>query len=129
MVWNGDFSSNVTGVSVQWKWGAAVYTHFTTDYNALNFMASHQNACGMNNSDHAGTPEGTDTSTGQPFKGFVIVGARGGGGSNFTGSWTGPKPSTSVPKPTSRTTFCFSQKPQKAGALELVTAATSPADP
>ena len=90
VVWNGDFSSNVTGVSVQWKWGAAVYTHFTTDYNALNVKASHQNACGMNNSGHAGTPEGTDTSTGQPFKGFVIGGARGGGGSNFTGSWSGP---------------------------------------
>jgi len=89
VVWNGDFSSNVPGVTVQWKWGAAVYTHFTTDYNALNVKASHQNACGMNNSDHAGTPEGTDSSTGQSFKGFVIGGARGGGGSNFTGSWSG----------------------------------------
>jgi len=67
------------------KWGAAVYTHFTTDYNALQVKASHQNACGVNNSDHAGTPEGTDTSTGESFKGFVIGGARGGGGSNFTG--------------------------------------------
>ena len=89
VVWNGDFSSNVSGVTVQWKWGAAVYTHFTTDYNALHVKASHQNACGMNNSDHAGTPEGTDASTGQSFKGFVIGGARGGGGSNFTGSWSG----------------------------------------
>jgi len=70
---------------VQWKWGAAVYTYFTTDYNALQVKASHQNACGVNNSDHAGTPEGTDTSTGESFKGFVIGGARGGGGSNFTG--------------------------------------------
>ena len=89
VVWNGDFSSNVPGVTVQWKWGAAVYTNFTTDYNALNVKASHQNACGMNNSDHAGTPEGTDSSTGERFKGFVIGGARGGGGSNFTGSWSG----------------------------------------
>jgi hypothetical protein len=89
VVWNGNFSRNVPGVTVQWKWGAAVYTNFTTDYNALNVKASHQNACGMNNSDHAGTPEGTDTSTGRPFKGFVIGGARGGGGSNFTGSWSG----------------------------------------
>lgn len=89
VVWNGDFSSNVPGVTVQWKWGAAVYTHFTTDYNALQVKASHQNACGVNNSDHAGTPEGTDSSTGQSFKGFVIGGARGGGGSNFTGSWSG----------------------------------------
>jgi len=89
VVWNGNFSSNVPGISVQWKWGAAVYTHFTTDYNALAVKASHQNACGVSNSDHAGTPEGTDSSTGESFKGFVIGGARGGGGSNFTGSWTG----------------------------------------
>jgi len=89
VVWNGSFSSSAPGITVQWKWGAAVYTHFTTDYNALAVKASHQNACGMNNSDHAGTPEGTDSSTGEPFKGFVIGGARGGGGSNFTGSWSG----------------------------------------
>jgi hypothetical protein len=89
VVWQGSFSSNVPGITVQWKWGAAVYTHFTTDYNALQVKASHQNACGVNNSDHAGTPEGTDTSTGESFKGFVIGGARGGGGSNFTGSWSG----------------------------------------
>jgi hypothetical protein len=89
VVWQGSFSSNVPGISVQWKWGAAVYTHFTTDYNALQVKASHQSACGVNNSDHAGTPEGTDTSTGESFKGFVIGGARGGGGSNFTGSWSG----------------------------------------
>lgn len=89
VVWNGNFSSSAPGITVQWKWGAAVYTNFTTDYNALAVKASHTNACGVNNSDHAGTPEGTDSSTGRPFKGFVIGGARGGGGSNFTGSWSG----------------------------------------
>ena len=35
VVWNGTFSSNTSGVSVQWKWGAAVYTSFSTDYNSL----------------------------------------------------------------------------------------------
>jgi len=79
----------VPGVSVKWKWGAAVYSTFSADYNALAVKATHQNACGITNGDHAGTPEGTDTSSGEPFKKFVIGGARGGGGSNFTGSWSG----------------------------------------
>jgi hypothetical protein len=90
VTWNGSFSSNVSGVSADWKWGAAVYSTFTTDYNALAVKPSHCATCaGYNGGDHAGTPEGTDTATGQPFKKYVIGGARGGGGSNFTGSWSG----------------------------------------
>lgn len=89
VIWNGTFSSNVSGVSAQWKWGAAVYSTFTTDYNACAVKAAHQHACSGNSSDHAGTPEGTDSSSARPFKAFVIGGARGGGGSNFTGSWSG----------------------------------------
>jgi hypothetical protein len=38
-------------------------------------------ASAYKNSDHAGTPES--------FKAFVTGGARGGGGSNYTGSWSG----------------------------------------
>lgn len=89
VVWSGTFSSSTGGVSMQWKWGAAVYTSFTTNYNQLNVKAGHQHACGMNNGDHAGTPEGTNPSTGQPWGRYVTGGARGGGGSNFTGSWSG----------------------------------------
>jgi len=88
VVWSGTLSSSVPGISINWKWGAAVYTNFTTNYNALNVKPGHQHACGFNSSDHAGTPEGTD-STGQPWRTFVTGGARGGGGSNFTGSWSG----------------------------------------
>jgi hypothetical protein len=40
-----------------------------------------KNASQYNNSDQAGTPEN--------FKQFVIGGARGGGGSNYTGSYSG----------------------------------------
>jgi len=42
---------------------------------------THTNACLYNDSEHAGTPENK--------KQFVTGGARGGGGSNFTGSWSG----------------------------------------
>jgi hypothetical protein len=86
--WEGTFSTNGTsGVSIQWKWGAAVYSTFTTDYNALAVKSGHQTACGQKNGDHAGTPEGINNSD-QPWKQFVLGGARGGGGSNWTGSWS-----------------------------------------
>jgi hypothetical protein len=86
--WTGMFSSNgVSGVTVQWKWSAAVYSSFTGDYNALAVKPGHQTACGASNGDHAGTPEGVNNNN-QPWKHFVIGGARGGGGSNWTGSWS-----------------------------------------
>ena len=79
----GQFSSSVGGVSISWKAGAAVYTTDMTqpNYNALGVKPTHTKACLYPNSDHAGTPENTKKS--------VKGGARGGGGSNFTGSWTG----------------------------------------
>ena len=84
VVWQGTFgTSNTPNVNVQWKWGAAVYTCFTTNYNSLNVKPTHQNACNLNNGDHAGTPENTQ------YQQCVTGGAGGGGGSNFTGSWSG----------------------------------------
>ena len=88
VVWQGTLGSDTSGVSVSWKWGAAVYTTFTTDYSALQILPAHGNACSPAGGDHAGTPEGFAPS-GIAFKRFVVGGARGGGGSNFTGSWSG----------------------------------------
>lgn len=81
VIWQGTLGSDNEGVSVSWKWGAAIYTTFSTDYNALQILPAHGNSCSAGGGDHAGTPEG--------FSQFVIGGARGGGGSNFTGSWSG----------------------------------------
>lgn len=89
VTWTGTFTSKTAGITVNWKWGAAVYTTFSSDYNLLNIKPTHGASCSYNNSDHAGTPEGTDPTSGQLFKSFVTGGARGGGGSNFTGSWSG----------------------------------------
>jgi hypothetical protein len=91
VTWNGTFGTNVPGVSVNWKWGAAVYTSpcFITGYNTIAPLAAHGNACVSGGGDHAGTPEGVLPNTGQYFKACVIGGARGGGGSNYTGSWSG----------------------------------------
>jgi hypothetical protein len=89
VMWQGTFTSATAGISVNWKWGAAVYTVFSSDYNAVAPKPTHHRSCLYNNSDHAGTPEGVDTASGKPFKSFVKGGARGGGGSNWTGSWSG----------------------------------------
>jgi hypothetical protein len=89
VTWQGTFASDTAGISVAWKWGAAVYQVFGTDYNVLSVKPAHTNTCMYQNSDHAGTPEGVDPGSGRPFKDFVTGGARGGGGSNWTGSWSG----------------------------------------
>ena len=89
VTWQGSFTSDTAGLSVSWKWSAAVYKAFSTDYNVLGVKPTHQRACLYNNSDHAGTPEGVDPNSGMLFKSLVTGGARGGGGSDWTGSWSG----------------------------------------
>jgi hypothetical protein len=80
--WQGTFSTDSPGITLSWKWGAAVYTRFSSDDDALGVKPIEGRlACLYPNADHAGTPEN--------FKPFVTSGARGGGGSNFTGSWSG----------------------------------------
>lgn len=83
ITWSGDFQSDTPGLTVNWKWAAAVYTNFSTDPGQLGVKPLDTATTQYPNSDHAGTPE--------RFKGFVIGGARGGGGSNFTGSYSGTK--------------------------------------
>ena len=82
VTWKGDFSATAKNITVSWKWGAAVYTTDVTqpNYNLLGVKPTHTGSCAYSNSDHAGTPENAKKS--------VIGGARGGGGSNFTGSWS-----------------------------------------
>jgi len=115
VVWSGCFSSNGVGsgsncaFELQWQWSAAVYTSapqsstptatgFYTpspptpasttgtqadgstsppwvDYNSLGVTAT--DTAGL----HAGTPTAIERN--------VVGGARGGGGANYTGSWSG----------------------------------------
>lgn len=55
--WSESFASNTPDVSIRWKWAAAVFSSFSTDYNSLGVKPTHRNACLYNNDDHAGTPE------------------------------------------------------------------------
>jgi hypothetical protein len=83
VTWTGTFTSSSPGTGISWKWGAAVYN--PTPEAAEKFVEPkpvHSTSLDKyKNSDQAGTPEN--------FKQFLIGGARGGGGSNFTGSWSG----------------------------------------
>jgi hypothetical protein len=93
VVWQATFSSNTSGLTVNWQWGAAAYTNFSIHYNALGVKPVDDNkASQFQNSDHAGTPEN--------FRAFVVGGARGGGGSNFTGSYSGTGSCALVETPT-----------------------------
>jgi hypothetical protein len=79
VTWSANFTTDTAGVSVTWQWEAAVYSQFSSDYNALGVKPVDSNTLSQyKNSDRAGTPEN--------FKSFVVAGARGNGGTNYTGS-------------------------------------------
>ncbi len=89
VTWKASFSTDTAGISLQWQWGAALYTSFSTDYNAVGVKPVDDNkASQYQNSDHAGTPEN--------LKGYVTGGTTGGGGSNFTGGLSATNSTTVV---------------------------------
>lgn len=81
--WCGQFCSDCPGVCVDWQWSAAVYKCFTCDLNKVGAKPVDDGKLSCyHNSDHAGTPECWT------IPGILPGGARGGGGSNWTGSWS-----------------------------------------
>jgi len=68
--------TDATGLSFSWQWSAAVYTYWPSDWNQAMIQAYHGNG------QHADTPTNTQVQK------SLIQGPRGGGGSNFTGSWS-----------------------------------------
>jgi hypothetical protein len=82
IVWTVTFMSNTPHVSLNWQWAAQVYSPFSTNYNSLGVKPVDDNKASMfQNSDHAGTPEN--------FRADIVGAGTGGGGSNFTGSYSG----------------------------------------
>jgi hypothetical protein len=82
VTWSGDFTTDTAGVKVNWQWATAAYTQLAgTDAAALGVKPSDSATAQYPNSDHAGTPEN--------YRHDVVGGARGGGGSNYTGSYSG----------------------------------------
>jgi hypothetical protein len=92
VTWSGSFTTDTPGISIKWRWGAAVYTDpafpattdqngvTTGDYNALNVKPvddAHTECSRYHNRDDAGTP--------QAEKQFWVKGATGDERDDFTG--------------------------------------------
>lgn len=81
VTWQLAATTDTAGLKVNWQWAAAAYSTFSSDQATLAIKAVDDNHFApYTNSDHAGTPE--------DFKPYVVGGATGGGGSNFTGSYS-----------------------------------------
>ncbi|HWY58109.1 MAG TPA: Ig-like domain repeat protein [Terriglobales bacterium] len=77
----GTFASDVASVDIGWRWAAAAYSSFSGDNTTLGVKpmdTDHDNQA--TNHDHAGTPEN--------YNQFLIPGARGKGGKNYTGTYS-----------------------------------------
>jgi hypothetical protein len=81
VTWQGRFSTDKPGFSVSWKWGAAVYMQFSALNGLLGLKpVDDAKASSFKNPDLAGTPES--------FKQYVTAGARGTGGTSYTGEYS-----------------------------------------
>jgi len=92
--WSATISIDKANVRPTWKWAAAVYTSFAT-HTGLNIKpknGSTQNPYA--NNDNAGTPEN--------FKSFLVSGAKGTGGTNYTGSYSSTSTATCATGPGQR---------------------------
>ncbi len=78
--WTASFCSDNTSASLVWKWAAAVYTSFNSNYIALGVKSDAAATSQYNNADPAGTPEN--------YKSHVVAGATG-NGSSFVGGYSG----------------------------------------
>ncbi len=84
VTWSASFWSDTNNITVNWQWAASTYNSFSTDYNALGVKPVDNNTLSAyKNGDQSGTPEA--------YKAFVVAGATGGGGNNFTGNYTSNK--------------------------------------
>jgi hypothetical protein len=96
VTWTANFTASVQSLQIQWQWGAANYlsndnkgdvfpmSGGAPDYNAMMVDPGHNvtTCAGYNHGDHGGTPENITV------KALVTSGGSGGGGSNWTGSWS-----------------------------------------
>jgi hypothetical protein len=91
--WKGIWTSSSSCVSsIEWKWSASVYSNFAITPTFLEIKPIDASTGSLyNNTDPAGTPEN--------YRAFLIAGARGTGGSEYTGlpSATGTRIPCSTP--------------------------------
>ena len=84
VTWSAAFTTDAPGVTLQWQWGAAVYSSFGTTYASTS--PSNTNVLGVNPEDGTADAYGTDPAgTPENYKASVIFGGTGGGWTNYTG--------------------------------------------
>src|SRR5260370_5209966 len=50
VIWQATLSSDTSGLTLNWPWGAAVYTNFGADYNSLGVQPTDHNTASHSNS-------------------------------------------------------------------------------
>lgn len=111
--WSADISINQTGVGLTWRWAAAVYTTFAAN---AGLAIKPINGLTLNpylNSDRAGTPEN--------FKASVVSGAKGSGGTNYTGNYSSTATATCSTVGTRPVTDALFTSKNGVGGLEDLT--------
>lgn len=94
VTWTASFSTNASSpFKLNWAWAAAAYSSSCTNMGSTSTYGS-LNVQPADNSIHAGTPN-----TCGPISHYLEPGARGGGGSNWTGSLSGTVAVTPTPAP------------------------------
>ncbi len=72
VTWTATFATDTQGVTLNWEWGAAVYTSFSTTYSSLNVKpCDSSTASSYANADSAGIPESSS------YRTHVTTGAKG----------------------------------------------------
>jgi hypothetical protein len=82
--WSASFSTDTPGITLQWQWGAAVYSSLSTTYATTT--PSNTNVLGVNAEDGSANMNGTDSAgTPETYKQALSFGGTGGGLTNYTG--------------------------------------------
>jgi Bacterial Ig-like domain (group 3) len=82
VTWSAAYTTDTPGMDLRWRWGAAVYSQFSADYNALTVKPTDPTRgpwAKMTNNDQAGTPEA--------YKQYFLV--NGGGTADDADDFTG----------------------------------------
>jgi hypothetical protein len=80
VTWSAKISIDKANITPMWKWAAAVYTSFGTHSSIGVKPKDGKDRNLYNNNDNAGTPEN--------YTSYVVAGAKGSGGTNYTGDYS-----------------------------------------
>jgi hypothetical protein len=96
VTWTATFTTDTSGVSFNWAWGAAAYSSFSTTYTSDNIKpCDNSTVSAYKNTDKAATPEA--------YKAYVVGGGTGSGTPNYTGNLSGNTSVTPTYTPTNVT--------------------------